>query len=175
MGFDDIAHGMNSTTVLQKPFEAVPRYLKSHNYQNPTNPVDSPWQEGYETKDHPFVWLQSNPGHFGLFMQWVALSRGGLPSWLDTFPLQEVVGQKTDKDTVLFVDVGSALGHQSIEVRKRFPDLAGRIIIQDTAQVIGMAQPGHDIETQIYDFFTPQPVKGKRLALHLVSCCKVAS
>jgi hypothetical protein len=93
-------------------------------------------------------------------MQWVHLSRAGLPTWLEVFPFEQIVGQKTDKDTVLFVDVGSALGHQSILVRERFPDLAGRVIIQDTAQVIGMVQPSHDIESQIYDFFQPQPVKG---------------
>ncbi|KAF2688309.1 S-adenosyl-L-methionine-dependent methyltransferase [Lentithecium fluviatile CBS 122367] len=111
------------TTVMQKPFEAVPRYLKSHNFQNPTNPVDFPWQEGYNSKDHPFV-----------------------------------VAQNTDKVTVIFVDVGS-VGHQSIGLRERFPDLPDRIIIQDTSQVIEMVQPSHDIEPQIYDFFMPQPVK----------------
>jgi hypothetical protein len=149
-----------STTVLQKPFEAIPRYLKSHNYQNPTNPMDSPWQEGYETKEHPFAWLQSNPGHFGLFMQWVHLSRAGLPTWLDTFPFNDVVGQNSSKETILFVDVGSALGHQSLLLRERFPNLPGRVIIQDQKQVIDMAQPSNDIEAQVYDFFTPQPVKG---------------
>lgn len=158
--FWDVAHITISTTVLAKPFEAVPRFLKRTNYQNPANPTDSPWQEGYETKDHPFVWLQSNPRHFGLFMQWVYLSRAGPPLWFDVFPFDQIVGQGSDKDTVLFVDVGSALGHQSIGLRKRFPDLPGRVIIQDTPQVIGMAQPGHDIETQVYDFFAPQPVKG---------------
>jgi hypothetical protein len=122
--------------------------------------MDSPWQEGYETKDHPFVWLQSNPGHFGLFMQWVHLSRAGLPTWLDTFPFEEVVGQKSSKDTILFVDVGSALGHQSLLLRERFPNLPGRVIMQDQKQVIDMAQPSNDIEAQVYDFFTPQPVKG---------------
>ncbi|CAI6336930.1 unnamed protein product [Periconia digitata] len=150
------------TTVLQKPFEAVPRYLKSHNYDNPTNPSDSPWQEGYETKLHPFAWLQSNAEHFELFMQWVHLSRAGLPMWFDVFPFDQIVGKGSDKDTILFVDVGSALGHQSIALRQRFPDLLGRIIIQDTAQVIGAVQPSHDIESQIYDFFTPQPVRGAR-------------
>jgi hypothetical protein len=151
---------MHSTTVLQKPFEAIPRYLKSHNYQNPANPSDSPWQEGYQTKDHPFVWLQSNPKHFALFMQWVHLSRAGLPMWFDVFPFDQIVASGSNKDTVIFVDVGSALGHQSIALRERYPDLPGRIVIQDSAQVINMVKPSHDIEPQVYDFFTPQPVKG---------------
>jgi hypothetical protein len=93
-------------------------------------------------------------------MQWVHLSRSGLPSWLDVFPFEELVAQKSEADTVILVDVGSALGHQSIELRERFPELKGRVIIQDTQQVIGMVKPSHDIEAQVYDFFTPQPVKG---------------
>ncbi|KAF1993495.1 S-adenosyl-L-methionine-dependent methyltransferase [Amniculicola lignicola CBS 123094] len=150
------------TTVLHAPFEAIPRYLKSHNYQNPTNPIDSPWQEGYQTKDHPFLWLQRHPDHFNLFMQWMRLNRSGLPSWLDTFPLAQIIGQNTNNDTVLFVDVGSGLGHQSVEVRERFPDLPGRVIIQDTPQVIGTVEPSHKIEPQVYDFFKPQPIHGAR-------------
>ncbi|PVH95258.1 S-adenosyl-L-methionine-dependent methyltransferase [Periconia macrospinosa] len=149
-------------TLMQKPFEAIPRYLKKHDYKNPAHPTDSPWQEGYETELHPFVWLQNNPGRFGLFMQWVHLSRAGLPLWFDVFPFDQVVGHGSDKNIILFVDIGSALGHQSIALRQRFPDLPGRVIIQDTPQVISAVQPSHDIEPQVYDFFTPQPVKGAR-------------
>jgi hypothetical protein len=81
-------------------------------------------------------------------------------SWLDTFPFDDIVGQQSSKETILFVDVGSALGHQSLLLRERFPSLPGRVIIQDQKQVIDMAQPSNDIEAQVYDFFTPQPVKG---------------
>jgi hypothetical protein len=80
--------------------------------------------------------------------------------WFDVFPFDQIVASGSNKDTVIFVDVGSALGHQSIALRERYSELPGRIVIQDSAQVINMVKPSHDIEPQVYDFFTPQPVKG---------------
>lgn len=155
---------MTSNTVLNPPFAALPEYLKAHGYKNPTNGLDSPWQAGFSTTDHPFVWLQSHPEHFGLFMNWMPLERHGLPEFVDVFPFEQQIGQNTTDDTVLFVDIGSALGSQSVLVRNRFPHLKGRVIIQDQQHVIDAwqanAQPG--IGSQVYDFFTPQPVKGAR-------------
>ncbi|KAF2265443.1 S-adenosyl-L-methionine-dependent methyltransferase [Lojkania enalia] len=151
-------------TVLNPPFAALPEYLKSHDYKNPTNPVDSPWQMGYNTKDHPFVWLQSNLKHFQLFMTWLPMEREGLPLWLDVFPFEQEVAQNTTDDTVLFVDVGSALGSQSVMLREKHPSLKGKVIIQDQQHVIAAFQQMDrpDIEAQVYDFLTPQPVKGAR-------------
>jgi hypothetical protein len=141
-------------------YEAIPRFFESHDYQNPEDPMDCPWQEAYQTKEHCFEWLQNHPTDLARFMKWVDLSRRGLPSWLDTFPFAQIVEKESNQDTVLFVDVGSGHGHQSVELRKRFPELVGRVIVQDTPHVIGAVQPSHGIEPQAYDFFTPQPVKG---------------
>jgi hypothetical protein len=146
--------------VLGKPFDALPRFLKGQKYQNPSNPVDSAWQEGYETKEHPFLWMRDYPEKLDLFSRWLQVYRIGLPTWLDGFPFDQLVAQNTDKDTVIFVDVGSASGSQSIGLRERFPDVPGRIVMQDIPQVIEAVKPSHGIEAQVYDFFTPQPVKG---------------
>lgn len=151
---------MDSSDVLNPTFLALPEYLKSHGYKNPTNPMDSPWQAGYNTTEHPFAWLQSHPHHLQLFMMWMALNREGLPTWLDAFPFDKEVAQNSTPETVLFVDIGSALGHQSIELRQRFPDIPGKVIIQDLPHVIAGWKPSHEIEAMEYDFFTPQPVRG---------------
>jgi hypothetical protein len=93
-------------------------------------------------------------------MMWVNLSRDGLPRWTDVFPFNEEVAKDSTDDTVLFVDIGSALGHISIGLREKYPKIPGRVIIQDTQQVIDAVTPSHGIEPMVYDFFTPQPVKG---------------
>ncbi|KAF2874757.1 S-adenosyl-L-methionine-dependent methyltransferase [Massariosphaeria phaeospora] len=151
-------------TVLNPAFTALPEYFKSHGYKNPTNPLDSPWQLGYNTSEHPFVWLQSHPEHFQLFMSWLPMEREGLPQWLDMFPFEEHVARETKDETVIFVDIGSALGSQSIALREKYPQLKGRVIIQDQQHVIDAwtpnARPG--IDAMVYNFFTPQPVKGAR-------------
>jgi hypothetical protein len=47
-------------------------------------------------------------------------------------------------------------------VRNRFPGLKGRVIMQDQQHVVDAwgATTDTGIEAMVYDFFTPQPVKG---------------
>jgi hypothetical protein len=86
---------------------------------------------------------------------------------VDVFPFEQEIGQNTNDNTVLFVDIGSGLESQSILVRDRFPNLKGRAIIQDQQHVIDAwsanAKPA--IESQAYNFFIPQPVRGKSFNL----------
>jgi hypothetical protein len=152
---------------LNPVYEAIPGYLRTHNYREITNPTDSPYQLGHKTTDHPFVWFQQNPEKFELFLTWMAHNRDGLPSWLETYPFKQEVGSTTD-ETVLFVDIGSALGHQSIELRERFPELPGRVVIQDREHVISTVKPPHGIEPMVYDFNTPQPIEGPHAPIRML-------
>jgi hypothetical protein len=153
---------MTSNTLLNPPFIALPEYFKSHGYKNPTNPVDSPWQAGFGIKQHPFVWLQSQPELTALFMNWLPHERDGLNSWLDIFPFEQEAAQCTEDDDVLFVDVGSGFGSESAKLRQKHPQLKGRVVVQDQAHVIEAWKPmaAPDIEGMVYDFFTEQPLKG---------------
>jgi len=96
-------------------------------------------------------------------MTWMPLERHGLPEFIDIFPFEQEIGQDTTDDDVLFVDIGSALGSQSLLIRNKLPNLKGRVIMQDQQLVIDAwnADPKLGIEAMVYDFFTPQPVKGK--------------
>lgn len=96
-------------------------------------------------------------------MTWLPFERHGLPEFVDVFPFERELGQDTTDDTVLFVDIGSAFGSQSLLIRKRFPNLRGRVVIEDQQHVIDAwsTKPHPSIEALVYDFFTPQPVKGK--------------
>ncbi|KAK7744784.1 hypothetical protein SLS62_010017 [Diatrype stigma] len=58
-----------------------------------------------------------------------------------------------------------AKGSQCIAFKQRYPDLPGRIILQDVPQVVEETRrnplPGFEgIETECNDFFTSQPIKG---------------
>lgn len=99
----------------------------------------------------------------------MATLRDGMPNWFDTVDFRQEVlnGQATDSATPLFVDVGGAMGQQSISFKKAYPDLEGRVIVQDQAQVVSQIQasplPGFEgIEAMAHDFFQPQPIKGMR-------------
>lgn len=100
-------------------------------------------------------------------MKAMATLRDGMPNWFDVVDFRQEVlqGRETDPATPLFVDVGGSMGQQSIFFKQAYPDLKGRVIVQDQAQVISQIQatplPGFDgIEAQAHDFFTSQPIKG---------------
>lgn len=82
----------------------------------------------------------------------------------DALDFEKRFGQNSTSSTVLFVDVGGSTGPQSLTLRKRFPDLPGRVIIQDRPEVVEQAKAqlasSANIEAEVHDIFTPQPIKG---------------
>ncbi|KAI0100791.1 S-adenosyl-L-methionine-dependent methyltransferase [Nemania sp. FL0031] len=152
--------------TLVPAFNALPEFLRNTGYANVTDGANCPWYIGHKTKQQAFEWVKERPVMFGFFMSWMASQRHGLPGFLDVVDFKEQFTVQSANDPV-FVDIGGALGHQSIAVREKYPGLVGRIILQDTAEGIEQAKtialPGFEtLETYAYDFFTPQPIKGAR-------------
>ncbi|KAF2683385.1 hypothetical protein K458DRAFT_304896, partial [Lentithecium fluviatile CBS 122367] len=76
---------------------------------------------------------------------------------------EERFAQNTDSETILFVDISGLTGPQSRKLRKRFPNLKGRVLLQDRPKVI--AQVKEELKTigikaEVHNIFTPQTVKG---------------
>ncbi|KAF3035180.1 hypothetical protein E8E11_002421 [Didymella keratinophila] len=69
-----------------------------------------------------------------------------LPSWLDVVAFDSEVAQDTGPEDVVFVDVGGGNGSQCAALRKRFPTLQGRIILQDRPAVLEKAKAIQGIE-----------------------------
>lgn len=155
-------------------FTGLPPFLRETGYENPTDPNYCPWHVGHKTETLPFPWLQAHPEHMGYFLSWMAAQYEGLPIFLDIIDFQKEFAQGTDASTPVFVDVGGAMGYQCIAVKQRYPDLVGRLILQDQSIVIEQVKaspvPGFEgIEAEAYDFFTPQPIKGTYLAYFVLS------
>ncbi|KAK7755795.1 hypothetical protein SLS62_002080 [Diatrype stigma] len=153
--------------MVNQTFNALPQFLRETGYKNPTNPNNCPWQLGHLTDQSPFAWLQSHPEMREFFLPWMAHQRDGLPTIFDVVDFQQELGQNTDSSTILFVDMGGALGHQCIALKQRNPGLPGRIVLQEQAHMIEQVRvnplPGFEgIEAEVHDFFTPQPLKGAR-------------
>lgn len=149
---------------------AFPKFLRDSRYTNPTDPAFLPWHLGHNTELSPFPWMQENPKYMEFFLPWMATQRDGLPIFLDVLDFRKEFLKTTslDDNTPVFVDVGGALGHQCIAIRERYPDLKGRIILQDQDFIVKQVEsnplPGFkNVEVMAYDFFTPQPIKGQDL------------
>lgn len=156
---------VNRGDVLAPSFLALPEFLRKSGYANPTDSRYTAFNLGMRTEQDFFCWLQSHPQDLELFSSWMSAQRETSPSFLDVIDFERDLALGADRSTVLFVDVGGSRGQQSIALRRRYPSLPGRIIVQDVAGVVAEATehplPGFEgIEAEAYDMFTPQPIKG---------------
>jgi hypothetical protein len=80
------------------------------------------------------------------------------------YPIAErlVDGYDSNTSPVMFVDVGGGYGQKAIALRHDFPQLPGRVVVQDLPMTIERAPKADGIEFMTHDFFTEQPIKGTR-------------
>ena len=88
--------------------------------------------------------------------------------WLEVFAFeQEVLGWKgEDEERVLMVDFGGGRGHQCVRLRKKYPGLKGRVVLQDLEAVVAGLGSMEGVEIMAHNFLQLQPVKGQ-FSLHL--------
>lgn len=114
---------------------------------------------------NPHEWLGENLWALKLAQAHMKTQRDGRPLFFDALDFKDRFGQNSTSSTVLFVDIGGSKGPQSRALRKRYPDLAGRVILQDRPEVIEQAKTelaAMKIEGEVYNMFTPQPIKVAR-------------
>jgi len=88
----------------------------------------------------------------------MTVQRAGAVTWLSAFPFKEELGSFQEKS--VFVDVGGGFGHQCIAVKEAFPELAGKLILQDLPQTLAHVPAIDGVEIIVHNFFEPQVVKG---------------
>lgn len=121
----------------------------------------------HKTKQHWFEHIQTHPENGPAFNNHMAGYLLGRPPWMedDFYPAKERLIKGFDaenKDAVMFVDIAGGFGHYTEQFRSKFPDVPGRLIVQDLPVVIDQVQGLHPrIEKMGYDFLTEQPVKGE--------------
>ena len=124
--------------------------------------MNGPFQYAFDTKLNGFAWIMQpeNSTLLNNFNTWM----GGIhvAHWLDWFPLQEEVIKDLDSDenAVTMIDVGGGLGHELLELKKKYPEIPGRLILQDLSETIKSVPDTKAFERTVHDFFTPQPVIG---------------
>ena len=148
------------------PIGAVlPKYMRETGvHQFPKRPEDkSPCH--YAHDGNLWAYFDAHPDVRKDFDNYMSGRREGLSQWYEMFPMASTLapGMEDDPGAVLLVDVGGNKGHEIAGFHRAHPEVPGRLILQDLAPMIGRVRenPPKDIELMPYDFFTPQPVKGK--------------
>ncbi|MCJ1314083.1 hypothetical protein MMC25_007763 [Agyrium rufum] len=149
-------------------FLKLPAYLAKTAYRNPANGLNGPLQYTFDTTLHGFAWIMQpeNVEVFKNFNTWLAGSHDGRADWLEWFPVKEEIidGSNQDREAVAVVDVGGSFGHELLRLKKKFPNLPGRLILQDLTGTINNVPETTVFKPTVHDFFEPQPVKGTSLA-----------
>ncbi|CAI7648734.1 unnamed protein product [Penicillium glandicola] len=140
----------------------LPEYFKEKGWKTPDDIDDSPWNFAVGSKSGYFNYMASKPYYQDAFDTVMASPyRRDEKSWLDFFPVEEKL-QVQSPSEVLLVDVGGGRGKDLQTFRERFPDLPGRLVLQDLGHVCGTADIPSGIETQVHNFFDEQPIKGAK-------------
>ncbi|KAL8988647.1 MAG: hypothetical protein Q9177_002309 [Variospora cf. flavescens] len=153
--------------LLSPPWSKLPQLLKATGYRNPTDPDWTAFNIAFNTKDHMWDVMGSDPEllrNFGIFM---ATQTVGRLNFLDFYPAKEqlIDGYESELNTggVMFVDIGGARGEEALEFRRRLPGHPGRLILQDQADTLKQVPVSEGLEMMAHDFFTPQPICGARV------------
>lgn len=142
-------------------FLEMPRYLRKTGYVEPSDHMNTVWQDAFSTKAFVFDWMQDHPENLRYFNEFMAGRRKADESWLSVCDI-EAETQGWPPDRPLFVNMGGGVGHQNAQFKARFPDTPGRHVLQDLPATIEKALQTPGVENMPHDFFTPQPIKGSR-------------
>ncbi|RAL68038.1 hypothetical protein DID88_008761 [Monilinia fructigena] len=150
-----ILHIVTANEVLIK----IPEYLKKTKYQNPENTNDGPFQYAMNTKLQYYDWLKTEPEQAVAFNTTMMLQRmdRGEP-WYEYYPVASKVRTSFDGKAPLMVDVGGNIGINIGDFHAKFPELPGRLVLEDLPEVISSIQElDPAIERVVHSFLDPQP------------------
>lgn len=167
----------NPLTICERRFDIaatsvvqMPKFLRETGFKNPEGPSGN-FQSAFSTKLQMFPWLMENPEDMSNFNDLMTGQRMNRIEWFDFANVDQILFDgymDKSEDSTLLVDVGGGRGHDLEAFRNRFPSARGELILQDLPPVIDDIKTLHeDIVRMNYDFFTPQPVRGKVISFYV--------
>ncbi|KAJ5980347.1 S-adenosyl-L-methionine-dependent methyltransferase [Penicillium waksmanii] len=145
---------------------AMPEYFKETNYQDITSNKYTPFHKAFNTDLNSFDWLVQHPEHFVPFQKVMTSLEGS--EWTEGFELLDSEAKHIPStpaqpsERIFLVDVGGGNGHQSIQLGRKYPNLLGRLVLQDLPAVVGALSPIEGVKIEAYSFFEKQPVVGAK-------------
>lgn len=140
--------------------QVLPDYLAETGYKEIVSNKECPFQKAFNTDQTLFEWMPQHPKHMKSLGHLMALQRPEI--WVDHFPVLEQLGDFPSAEKTLMVDIGGGFGQQSKALRVKFPELPGKVVVQDIPQTLAAAQPAEGVEFVEHNFFEPQPIHGAK-------------
>ncbi|KAI0549853.1 S-adenosyl-L-methionine-dependent methyltransferase [Xylaria curta] len=142
-------------------YQVLPEFLKRTGYKNPTDALHTAFQDAFKTDLHQFSWFADHPENLSYFNDFMAFRRKPELSWLTVYPVQEHI-RDWDPERPVYVNMGGGIGHQCAQFLEKYPDVPGRVILQDLPHSVAKALPTPRVENIVHNFFDPQPIKGAK-------------
>lgn len=160
--FDTMVHGMTHFGP----------YFSQHGYDSPADPKNCPavFARGYKDMDF-FETLTKDPVRLMAFNTSMStMGAIGASVAANTYPF----GDLSEEGKTVLVDVGGGRGQALQEIRKVYPEMQGRMVLQDLKHVLDggtlIGEGEQEVELCPYNFLEEvQPVKGKSLPEDLIS------
>jgi demethylsterigmatocystin 6-O-methyltransferase len=144
--------------------QAMPAFFAENNYNDVTDNAHTPFQKAFDTKLTAFEWLFQHPKFMEAMHKTMSALQG--TEWTEQFTLLDTEVNKVPEtapepeEKPFLVDIGGSHGHQCIELVKKYPNLLGRLVMQDLPMTVESLAPIEGVKVEAYDFFQEQPVKG---------------
>jgi demethylsterigmatocystin 6-O-methyltransferase len=116
--------------------QELPDLLKDTQYADPEDITNTGIQRAWKTDLSLFLWFQEQPEELSHFQHYLTMNRSGRPIFLDVYPVLEKTETNMDPERALFVDVRGGYGTQAIAFQKKYPNLPGRVIIEDLPETV---------------------------------------
>ncbi|KAF7595501.1 hypothetical protein BBP40_005837 [Aspergillus hancockii] len=145
--------------LITPVFYELPKFLKKTGYADPATSSRLAFHDAKNWDGGVFERINAFPEEGALFDKYMQFQQNNVTNWANIFSL---VDGKASPDEVLFVDVGGGIGHQCARLRAHYPDLQGRVVVQDVERVIDAAVPIEGVEKMAHNIFDPQPIKGAK-------------
>ncbi|XPS77150.1 hypothetical protein M3J07_009187 [Ascochyta lentis] len=162
-----LAHSKN---LIWPGLQVLPTFLAEIGYKNPHDPSKSASMKGVGFDGDVMVYLKKNPEKAAASYLFMAENKKEAAKWVDgKVPTNDLIlsNEEIADGRVMLVDVGGGSGHQCEALRKAFPHLKGRILVQDLPFMVDRIDMEHartvQFEVVPHDFFQPQPVCGAKV------------
>ncbi|KAK2595098.1 hypothetical protein QQS21_007183 [Conoideocrella luteorostrata] len=148
-------------SLISPQYQCLPDLLKQTEYKVPVDDTKTAFHLAFHTTLDPFTWFAQNPTYLADFHAYHALRRQPDVTWISVYPVEtEANGWPADQP--LYVNVGGGVGHQCAQFKEKFPNLGGRIILQDLPHSVAEALPTPGVENMAHNMFESQPVIGAK-------------
>lgn len=141
----------------------LPGYLQRNGYKVPQDVKTGPFADTWGK--NTWALYKAEPWRGDIFNSFMTKWKEGTTIWTDRYPVQRNLCTNIDqtRNAVLLVDIGGGNGQMLKEFAQNPANKTGRLILQDLPEVLRFTESLKDqgIEPMPYDFFTPQPIKGK--------------